>query len=333
MKKIIIFGASGNTGAYLVDYFIQHIDSEKYEIFAVGRRKSDYFKNNSINYINIDISDFQEFEKLPVDNVYAVIHTAAKLPTHASKNDPKDFISINIMGTLNVLEYCKNVNADRIIFTQTMSNITNELSKNSVIRPDIPRNFPFKGDHVMYVISKNTAEDIVEYYHQEHGLKAYIFKIPTIYQYRENRFWFVDGEKKFRTFHRFIDLAIAGEDIEMWGDPSSYKDLVYVKDYCQMLFKATFVNGINKGVYNVGTGIPVRLDTMLNEIVNVFSEKSKRSIIIPKPDKPNTTSSIIDISNAKTELGYEPKYDLKAMLLDIKEEMGENRFITLRNNG
>jgi UDP-glucose 4-epimerase len=333
MKKILIFGATGNTGAYLLDYYLKNLTKSEFEVIAIGRKDTDYFEKNQISYIKMDISQEADFDKLPKENVYAVIHTAAKLPTHASINDPQGFISVNITGTLNLLEYCRKTNVDRVIFTQTMSNIANVLGKVPIIKPDVPRNFPLKGDHVMYVVSKNTAEDIVEHYHLQYGIKIFIFKIPTIYQYRENRFWYVNGEKRFRTFHRFIDMAIAGEPIEMWGDPSSYKDLVYVKDYCQMLFKATFVDGINRGVYNVGTGVPVRLDTMLNEIVNIFSEKNNRSSIIARPEKPNTNSYIIDVSNAKEDLGYEVKFGLKEMLTDIKEEMKKNRFISLRTNG
>lgn len=305
---------------------------KQFEIIAVGRKKTDYFSKHGINYHQIDICKPSDFYQLPTSEVFAVIHTAAKLPTHKPINHPLDFINVNITGTLNILEYCRKVSADRVIYTQTMSNIANVLGKVPSIKPDIPRDFPFKGDHVMYVLSKNTAEDLVEFYHQEYGIKMIVLKIPTIYQYRENRYWYVNGNKKLRTFHHFIDLAIKGEPIEMWGDPSSYKDLVYVKDYCQLIYKATFVQGIEKGNYNVGTGVPVRLDTLLREIVNVFSDANKPSEIIPKPDKPNTASYIIDIGNAKTDLGYEPQYDLVTMLQDIKTEMTKNRFISLREN-
>ena len=44
MKKIVIFGATGNIGAYLVDYCYQHINKKQYEIVAVGRKQTDYFK-------------------------------------------------------------------------------------------------------------------------------------------------------------------------------------------------------------------------------------------------------------------------------------------------
>lgn len=325
MKKILIFGATGNTGAYLVDYFIQNIDKREYEIIAIGRRETSFFKNNNIPYFQVDISDAKQIHLLPIENVHAVVLAAAKLPTHEAIIPPIEFINTNIIGVLNVLEYCKKNKIDRVLFTQTMSNIALSIGNVEVLKPNLPKNFPYKGDHAMYVISKNTAEELVEHYHQEYGLKKFIFHIPTIYQFRKNRYWYVDGVKKFRTFHHLIDLAISGEPIEMWGDEKSYKDMVYVKDYCQMLFKATFVN-LESGYYNVGTGLPVTLKEMIYGIVDVFSKENKRSKIIHLPEKPNTPSYIIDIENAREELKYEPKYNYIQMLKDIKFEMEADRF-------
>lgn len=332
MKKILIFGATGNTGAYLVDYYFKNYNSNEYEIICIGSRNTDFFSIYKFKYLKIDISNKEDFKKLPQDNIHAVIHTAARLPTHDPDHYSESFIDINIKGTLNILEYCRKTKTDRIIFTQTMSNIANEFGKTLEITPNLPRNFPFKGDHVLYVLSKNLAEDLVNHYNQQHGIKTFVFKIPTIYQYRENPYWYVDGLKKPRVFHRFIELAKEGKDIEMWGDPASYKDLVYVKDYCQLIYKATFVENLERGVYNVGTGIPTRLETMLKEIINVFSNKDNKSSIIVKSNKPNSPSYVINIDNAKSDLGYEVKFGLREMLIDIKKEMEEKRFILLRKN-
>lgn len=329
MKNVIIFGATGNTGVYLVDYLFGNLDHQKYRIIAVGRRETNFFSNKGIQYFSIDISDSKQLDKLPQKDVFAVYMTAAKLPTHNKYNHPMDLININVIGSLNVFEYCKSAKVDRIIYTQTMSNIANIFGKVPVIKPKTPRNFPFKGDHALYVISKNTGEDLLEYYHQEFGIKRFIFHIPTIYQYRENRFWFVDGEKKYRTFHHLIDKAIKGEPIEMWGDSTSYKDMIYVKDYCQMLYRALEVD-LDEGYYNVGTGVPVTLKEMIEGIIKVFSPSYKKSIIVHKPNKPNTPSYIIDIKNAEKELHYKPKYDHLSMLYDIKKEMKLQRFKTLR---
>ena len=45
MKKIIVFGATGNIGAYFTSYCKENLDAEQYEVIAVGRRKTDFFEN------------------------------------------------------------------------------------------------------------------------------------------------------------------------------------------------------------------------------------------------------------------------------------------------
>ena len=61
MKKIVIFGATGNIGAYLVDYCNSHIDKSKYEVVAVGRRKTDFFEKRGIRYCQVDITKDEDF--------------------------------------------------------------------------------------------------------------------------------------------------------------------------------------------------------------------------------------------------------------------------------
>ena len=55
MKKIIVFGATGNIGAYFTSYCKENLDAEQYEVIAVGRRKTDFFEKNGISYVNVDI--------------------------------------------------------------------------------------------------------------------------------------------------------------------------------------------------------------------------------------------------------------------------------------
>ena len=117
-----------------------------------------------------------------------------------------------------------------------------------------------------------------------------------------------------------IDKARAGEPIEVWGDFSRVKDMVYVKDFCQMLYKALFVDRPS-GYYNVGTGIGTSLLDQIKGMVEVFGEAGKKSQIVMRPDKPNAPQYIMDITPAREELGYIPKYDYISMLKDIKREM------------
>ena len=94
----------------------------------------------------------------------------------------------------------------------------------------------------------------------------------------------------------------------------------YVKDFCQMLYKAIFVDRIC-GYYNVGTGIGTSLLDQIKGMVDVFGDDGRKSEIIMRPDKPNAPQYIMDIAPAVKELEYEPKYNYLEMLQDFKKEM------------
>jgi len=328
-KKVIIFGATGNTGAYLTEYCEENLDLKKFEIIAVGRKKTDFFSKFDIDYHSVDITDESQFNKLPKKNVYAVINLAAVLPAYMEGYKPKQYIETNIVGAFNVLEYCRKTKADRILYPQSEGDLSSYWGKEILIKPDFPRKFNFKGDHALYVIAKNTAVDMIEHYHQTYNLKRFIFRCPTIYAYTPNQYFYVDGIKKVLAYRQLMNQAMAGEPIEMWGDPTKAKDVVYVRDFCQMLCKAITVDR-ECGFYNVGTGTAVTLKEQIEGIIEVFSDENNKSRIISCPDKQNSREFIMDITNAREELGYEPQYYYLDYLKDFKREMELNRFAELR---
>ena len=120
MKKIVVLGATGNTGAYLVDYLNNNIDKSQFEIIAAGRKKTNFFDSMGIKYYSVDISNKNTLNSLPNENIYAVVFEAGILPASMEGYDPEAYLRINTLGGFNVLEYCKKVKADRIIYTQTM---------------------------------------------------------------------------------------------------------------------------------------------------------------------------------------------------------------------
>ena len=91
-----------------------------------------------------------------------------------------------------------------------------------------------------------------------------------------------------------------------------------------MIYKSCFVNK-EFGHYNAGTGIGVSLIDQIKGIIEVFS-KEKQSKIVFKPEKPNAPQYIMNIDNAKKDLGYQPRYDYLEMLKDIKREKELDRF-------
>lgn len=329
MKKIIIFGATGNVGSYVLKYAREYFDTKEYEVIASGRRKTDFFEKRGIPYYSVDLTKAEDFDVLPQEDVYAVIYLAAEIPSYMDDYQPDKYIKSNIIGAYNVLEYCRKTKADRILFSTTVFDISLSATNGAVLKPDMPHNFSYKGDHAVYVISKNTAIELIEHYHQEYGLKKFIFRFPTIYNYSSYHYYYPNGVKTLRPVYRMIEQAKKGEPIELWGNPEYSKDMVHVYDCAQMICKAVEVDR-EEGFYNVGTGKPVTLKEQIETIIKVFSPKDHPSEIIYCPEKPAGGGFLMDVQNAKEELGYEPQYDCLKLFEDYKKEMEINRFEELR---
>ena len=329
MKKIVIFGATGNVGSYVLKYAREYFDPNEYEVIASGRRKTDFFEKMGIPYYSVDISKAEDFDVLPQEDIYAVIYLAAQIPSYMKGYQPDKYVKSNILGAFNVLEYCRKTHADRILFSTTVFDISLSATNGAVLKPDMPYNFSYKGDHAVYVITKNTAIELIEHYHQEYGLKKFIFRFPTIYSYSPYHYYHPNGVKTLRPVYRMIDQAKKGEPIELWGDPNYAKDMVHVYDCAQMICKAVEVDR-EEGFYNVGTGIPLTLKEQIETIIKVFSPKDHPSEIIYRPDKVAGGGFLMDVENAKEELGYEPKYDCLKLFEDYKKEMEIDRFKELR---
>lgn len=119
MKKVVVFGASGNTGTYFVKYFLENNSDKDYEVVAVGTRETQKFDELGVTYYRVDITKKEEFDKLPED-VYAVVDLAGAMPARMKGYDPQYYIDVNITGNLNILEYCRKNHADRILFARAL---------------------------------------------------------------------------------------------------------------------------------------------------------------------------------------------------------------------
>ncbi|MEG0958260.1 MAG: NAD(P)-dependent oxidoreductase [Erysipelotrichaceae bacterium] len=323
MKNIIIFGATGDTGKYLSIYLKKQFKKTDFKIIAIGRKKTDFFDKNNIEYIRMDITKKDEFDNLPVKDIYAVIDLAGLMPARMKGYEPQNYIDVNITGNLNILEYCRYNDIDRILFMQSFGDIKDHAEKNCILTTDSPRKFSFKSDHTIYVMCKNFTVDLIRHYHEMYGLKSFVFRLPTIYLWSDIDNYYVDGVERKIGYRLLIEKAINSEEIEVWGNPNRVKDMVYVKDFCQMIYKALLVNRDN-GYYNVGTGVGITLLDQIKGIIEVFSPENNKSLIKFAPNKNDAPEYIMDITPAINELGYKPEYDYISMLKDMKSIMNND---------
>ena len=328
MEKIVIFGASGNVGLYLIQYLLDNVDRTKYEIVASGKRKTDFFDQFGIKYYSVDISNEKDFDKLPQCDIHSVIMLSGILPAYMEDYNPKLYLTVNTMGGFNVLEYCRKSNANRIIYAQSISDILGHISNDKLLHPYMERNMRMTGDHAMYIISKNAVVDMMAHYNQQYGLNTITIRLPNIYMYTKSPDYYVDGVIKKMSYRILYDKAINGEDIEVWGDCSQEKDVLYVDDLAQMIEKSIYVDK-TYAIYNAGTGIGTSLDDQIKGIVEVFCSVDKKSKIIYRPEMPSGNEYVMDISNAVDELDYKPKYNYIQYLQAFKAEMENNQFVSI----
>lgn len=325
MKKIIVFGATGNIGAYLVDYLNSKLNSNEYKVIAVGRKKTSFFEKIGVQYLRVDVNKSEDFEKLPTDDVFAIVNLAGLLPAYLKEYNPYKYVETNIMGALRILEFARRNKVDRVLYTQTWSVQGGYWGKKEVLSPKDPKSLIYTGDHAFYCITKCMIEETMEHYKQEYGVKNFVFRLPNVYLYHPEKTYFVDGIERKIGYRYMIDLASRGKNIELWGDPNAFKDILYIKDLCQLMYKAILTNA-NGGTYNAGTGIKTTLQEQIEGMINVFNPEGEKSEIIYKPDRSGFTSFVMDIDNAKEDLGYEPEYTYIKYLEDYKKERELKRF-------
>lgn len=322
-KKVIVFGATGAVGGYTVLDLINN----GYSVIAVGARKSDngFFAQYGVPYYSIDISDVSTFKILPTEGIDAVVHLAGAMPASMKEYNPQLYIDTILKGTLNVLNFCISSQIGKIIFAQSISDAIHLYGTKKMIPADVTMKFPLNNDHSIYSICKNAAVNLIEHYYAKFNLKRFILRFPNIYLYHPNKYYYVDGQKRWQSYRYLIELAKAGSAIEIWGNPNIKRDMIYVKDCTQIIRKAIDSN-VDGGVYNVGTGVGTSLKEQIEGIVSVYSPLEHKSEIKYRPDMPDSPDYIMDISKTVKDLGYKPKYYYLDYLNDMKKEMEENRF-------
>ena len=314
MKNVVIIGATGSIGIYTAVL----LKEQGYQVHAVGRRKTDngLFASYGIPYYSVEISQANNFSVLPQQSIDAVIHLAGAMPAHMIDYHPQSYIDSIITGTMNVLDYMNAIGCKKIIFSQSIADVLYKFGSLEQIGDDVERKFPLNTDHSVYSISKNAAVNLIEHYHAKYGISRYILRLPTIYCYHADPYYFVDGKKRWLAYRYIIEQAIKGERLEIWGDPKSAKEMVYIKDLVELM-RLCLESNEPGGVFNVGCGHPISIEEQIKLIAEVFNTE-KKSDIIYCPEKNSSPQFVLSIEKARQQLGYKPKYGFKELLLDYK---------------
>lgn len=326
---VIIIGATGFIGMYTTEAFLK----AGKKVIATGRNRTLGKKlvEMGAEYIQLDITVEGDFEKLPCNDVEGVILLAGLLPANAKADleeteNAGDYFKVNVNGAINVLEYCRKNGIRKVIGNCSYSDVSGAWGKQYAITEEEPRSFKFTGDHAVYVISKNACNDVMEYYNQQHSMQCAWFRFPPVYGVGPHGTIYVNGKSYKSGIATFIDNAIAGEKIELWGDPHIKRDIIYVKDVADAYVLA-LKSDKTYGLYNMTSGTQLDLEDQAKAVIEVFGGE-RRSEIVYRPEKANNTPSFLySMEKAWNDFGFTPQYtNYYDMMVDYKKELESGRW-------
>lgn len=268
--RLLITGGAGFIGSHIADDAL----SKGWEVSVLDNLSAGHRSNipSSARFFEIDIRDsaavmkaFEEFQPT------VVCHQAAQASVAVSVREPQTDASINILGTLNILQACALNRVERIVFASTGGAIYGEVpdgTRASVTTPPVPVS--------PYACSKFACEKYLECFRQEHGLNYTILRYANVYGPRQ------DPHGEAGVVAIFCNRLLAGESLQVNarrtpGDAGCVRDYVFVDDVVAANI-AAFEGRIPDPVLNVGTGqetttrqLADRLQTVIGSSVPILA--------------------------------------------------------------
>lgn len=293
MAKVLVTGGAGFIGSNLVDALIK----KNHEVAVVdnlstGRQEN---LNPQAHFYKIDITD-QE----PLSEVFAkekpeiIFHLGAQASVNTSVENPALDISVNVIGTVNLLELCRQHNIKKIIFSSTGGAIygdqaprpTNETAEQLPATP--------------YGMDKLAAEKYINFYQNNYDLKPVILRYANVYGPRQNP----HGEAGVIAI--FTDRMLKNTPYNLYGDGEQTRDFVFVGDVVRANLAALEYN--KTGIFNIGSG----RETSVNQVIELLQKYSGSSLPPTKmPAKLEQRNSCLDSSLAQEKLNWQPSADIE----------------------
>jgi len=319
MKKAIVLGATGQLGCYSA----LALKDEGYDVVAVGRRASDggFFATRGIRFVGgFDIANQASFNLLPKEQYDVVVNMAGTMPAHADRQ-MMPYVQSIVVGTVNLCNWMKALGIKRIIFNTTPSDVVDYWGTIEPIDDDAIRSFPKNGnDHAVYAICKRAACDILEHESIADGFEPCIFRHFMVYGWHPDAYYYLDGEKRMLPWRSMIRRCINGQNIEVYGDSSRLKELLYIKDFSAAIVRAAETHIC--GIFNLPGYKPYPLEEMVDGIMKAFATQGVKKI--HRTDMPDTPQILLSGKKSKEVLGWEPQWTWEKACMDMRAESIEN---------
>ena len=141
-----------------------------------------------------------------------------------------------------------------------------------------------------------------------------------VYGWHPDAWYYLDGKKKMLPWRYMIRRCINGEGIDVYGDPSRLKELLYIKDFAAAIVRAVDTHVC--GIFNLPGYKPYSLDEMVDGIMSAFARKDAKKTY--RPEMPDTPQILLSGKKSKEILGWKPQWTWMAACEDMKKECQTN---------
>jgi UDP-glucose 4-epimerase len=299
--KILITGGSGFIGSHIVE----HYQDLAAEIRVLDNLRTGYRKNlDGLRHVFLEgsVTDRDAVAKA-VEGVDYVFHLAALVSVPESMAKPGECVDINVHGLLNVLEASAAAGVKKLVFASSAAiygdNPTVPKLESMLPEPKSP-----------YAITKLDGEYYLDLFNRERGLETAAIRFFNVFGPRQ------DPKGAYAAaVPIFIEKALKGEDITVYGDGGQTRDFIYVKDIVGALSFAVETPGVT-GVFNAGYGGQMTINDLANKIIASAGSDTK---VLHGPERAGDVKHSRSSADKLRSAGWQPKHSLDDALATTLE--------------
>jgi UDP-glucose 4-epimerase len=287
--KVLVTGGAGFVGSHVVDRLLA--DGHAVDVvdnLATGRRE----RVPSAARLHVcDLRDMRLDAVVATARPEVVVHVAAQAAVSRSVADPRFDASVNVLGTIALLEACKQVGVDRVVYTSTGGAGYGDTDvvptpEDHPLRPSSP-----------YGVSKITAERYLECWAGLTGSRGLTLRLANVYGPRQ------DPAGEAGVIAIFTSRLLAGTPCVVNGDGEQTRDYVYVGDVADAVARAVASADVT-GVANIGTGAETTVNELYRRLARLVGVNRVAQHGPAKPGEQRR--SLLDAARANSLLGWHP---------------------------